>query len=175
MNLLFGAKAKAPTTSLLPERGYYDSAQQYMDPRSSVNRGHFDRLRNNANDMSASAGLMGQRGQSAGVNPFANEQYRQDYRSGQGQALGAYSGVMGQQQNAGLNMMGLAMQGDMANQSATNQANQLQWQANQQRQQGISQFWSGLIGQGVGAVAPGFGSMIGGGNFGDAYKWGGKE
>ncbi len=174
-NMLFGKRPQAPNvqTSDMPGQ-LYDSAQQYMDPSSRQNRMHFDRLRGMGADSAAQHGLMGNRSMAAGVNPFANEQHGQAYRQGQGQAYDAFGNLMQQQQGAGLNLMGLAMQGDMNNMQAANQAEMLRWQANQQRNQGVGQFMGGLLGQAASFAMPtlgiGIGSMFGEDRGWDTFK-----
>ena len=169
-NALFGRRPQAPEMQTIDTNMFYDSAQQYMDPASQQNRQHFDRLRNQAMDMSSMSGMQGQRAMAGGMNPFANEQYQQQHRQGQGQALDAYGGMMGQQQQAGLNLMGLGMQGDMANQQAMNQQRMMQYQADMQRYQGRRDFAGGLFGQAAGVAAPVLGLGI---RHGFGGGWGG--
>ena len=137
---------------------YTNMGNEFFDEKSKRNRGMYNSLRQMGVDSAAQQYLSGMRMQAGGQNPFANEQFRSALSSGVGQTQNAYNQYMSNAAGIGSGLYGMAMQGDMANAEAYNQAQM-------QSQQAKSGFYGGLFANALGALPkflfPGAGSVDG--------------
>jgi len=135
---------------------YSQLGKEFFDPNSLRNRGMYNNLKNMGIDSAAQQYLGGMRSQAQGQNPFASEQQRSNMANATGSAQNAFMQYMNNAHGTGSGLMGMSLQGNMANAQAQNQANQV---ASQNR----SQFFGGLLGAATQAM-PGFlfGTGIGG-------------
>ena len=135
-------------------------ARNYMNPNSQYNRGQYNQFKQMGTDNAAMQGQQGMRMQAAGVNPFANDQYRAALSDATGQAHNAYMQQNQHSQQLGTSMLGMGLQA--RTQMAQQQQQQEQWKA-EMKQQKLGQ-WMGLGGTLLSAALMGpMGEMAGNG------------
>lgn len=133
---------------------YMQMGQQFLDPNSSRNRGMYNNLKQMGIDAMAQQYISGARMGAMGQNPFAQQQWRSGMANNLGQTQSAYmSGLQGNYQ-IGSGLMGQALQGDMNNANASNTA---MMEANRNK----TDFWTGVVSAGVGALGMGMFGMPG--------------
>lgn len=110
----------SPYISML--EGY---GKNYMNPNSSYNAGMFDKAMRSGREAAGQSYNQGMRMQAAGVNPFANQQYRASINGARDASYGQYQSGMAQNQQMGQSMLGMGMQARM--QQAQMEQQQKQW------------------------------------------------
>ena len=143
--------------------GAYDKAtNNFMDPFSSMNKNMLGSMQNASTDTVAQMGLNNQRMGAMGMNPFANQQNKQQLSSITSSLGDNWSKWMANQNQTGAGMIqnkaNMQLQRDLANA-----------QLKQQQQQAKGDFFGGLLaqlvpvaGMGVGALGGMLGNLGGG-------------
>jgi hypothetical protein len=143
-NALFGKKQSVNTDF----SGLATQAEQYTNPFSNLNSSVLNGLTNQATDIVAQQGLSNQRMGAMGYNPFADEQSRQLASSVTKNAGGGWQEGLRTSQGIGTNLLTNKAQMEFQKDSANAQMAQ-------QRQQQISGFMGGLLGQFAGVAGTG--------------------
>jgi len=133
--------------------GLATQAEQYTNPFSNLNSSVLKGLTNQATDIVAQQGLSNQRMGAMGYNPFADEQTKQLASSVTKNAGGGWQEWLRTSQGIGTGLLTnkaqMEFQRDLANA-----------QLAQQRQQAISDFMGGLLGQAFGVAGTGLGGFM---------------
>lgn len=123
-------------------------AEQYSNPFSSINQNVLKGLTNQATDVVAQQGLTSQRMGAMGVNPFANEQMKQN--------MSTVTNQVGQGWNNWLNNASNVSTGLLTNKAnLTFERDKANAMLQQQRQAQISDFMGKLLGQFATSAIPG--------------------
>lgn len=85
-------------------------ARNYMDPNSKYNTGLRQQFNRQGQDIASSQHAQGMKMQAAGVNPFANQQYRQASGQAREASMGAYNEAVRGNQQLGAGMLGMGLQ-----------------------------------------------------------------
>ena len=85
-------------------------ARNYMDPNSKYNTGLRHQFNSQGQDMASSQHAQGMKMQAAGVNPFANQQYRQASGQAREASMSAYNEAVRGNQQLGAGMLGMGLQ-----------------------------------------------------------------
>lgn len=128
-------------------------AQGYMNPNSFYNQSMYERYKRAGQDAAGQQFQQGMKMQSAGVNPFANQQYRANMANYNDQAMNNWQQGMHGNQQLGTGMLGMGLQA--RTQHSTQLQQQKQW--NREYKQHRTGQWLGLAGT-LGSAA-----LLGGG------------
>lgn len=85
-------------------------AKNYMDPNSKYNTSLRNQFNRQGQDIASSQHAQGMKMQAAGVNPFANQQYRQASGQAREASMGAYNEAVRSNQQLGAGMLGMGLQ-----------------------------------------------------------------